>query len=104
MRYLLKYILKEGEQMIKVNARKRGNNLYNRRIAVLVLDGFTPYQIYTHIMIDEKATYDNAPISWSTVYNRATLYQKNRADLERWYNNEMPADEAKTFAKRMKLA
>ena len=94
--------MREGKEM--ANARKKGNNLYNRRIAVLVIDDWKPYQIYRHIMTEEQAVYANEPVSYATVYRRATLYQGNRADLERWYNNDMSAEEANIFAKRMKLA
>jgi hypothetical protein len=89
--------------MVKVNNRSKGNNRYNKRIADLVMSDWSAYRIYRHLMIDEKATYDNEPISLPTIQRRVKLYNDNRADMQRFYDNEMTEAERNVFMRRMKL-
>jgi len=84
-------------------ADKLGNNQYNGRIMDLVMSGFTPWRIYKHLMIEEKAVYDAEPISYTTIYRRAKLYEVHREEIQQFYDQGMTLAEREAFMIRMKL-
>jgi hypothetical protein len=86
------------------NARKRGNNIFNMRIAELTIkENWNAHKIWRHLITDEKVIYQTFPISMTTVQRRVKQYNDNRKDFERYFYTGMPHDEMKVFLRRMKL-
>lgn len=99
------YIQQITNEGVMRNARKRGNNVFNRRIALLAFENeWSAYRIWVHLLKDESTMFDQFPVSYPLVLRRVKLYQANRADFERYYNHGMTLTERAVFERRMKLA